>query len=101
MAKEKDRLLDAWSDIRQEFEDEYGPFGDKLKSEEVLKKEKESGSKHWYTPSELPKNNELRIRYEKAWKELRKYEIKMFKYQNKCKNEFMEMFKKYFWNLWD
>lgn len=101
MAKERDRLLDIWSDIHQEFEDEYGPCGDKLKSEEVLKEEKKSGSKHWYTPSELPAKNELRIRYEKAWKELRSYEKKMFKYQNKCKNEFMEMFKKYFWNLWD
>ena len=52
-------------------------------------------------PSYLPKNNELRIRYEDAEKKYRKHLIKMLKYREKCKNEFFDLMKKWFWCLWD
>lgn len=52
-------------------------------------------------PSYLPKNNEMRIRYEEAEKIYRDYSIEMNKYREKCKNEFFDLMKKWFWCLWD
>ena len=101
MAVKKEELLDKWSEIREEFETKYGAFGDKLKTKDIIEKEKKDGSKYWYSPDYLPENDELRLRHDAAWKELQDYEKKMFKYQNDCKDELFDLMKKYFWNLWD
>lgn len=101
MARERDILLDKWSNTREEFETKYGSSGKLLKSEEDLQKEKEGKYVTWLGPSDLPKNDELRVRSEKAWKELNSYEKKMFKYRLKCKDEFFKLFSKYFYNIWD
>lgn len=101
MRKKYDILLQEWADVGDEFEKKYGHFGDKLKSEAELKEEKDSGLYTWKTATDLPKNDPLRKLYEKKFKALNEYERKMFKYRNECKNEFFDLMKKYFWNLWD
>ena len=101
MNEEKERLLDEWYNYQHEFEEKYGRGGEKLKSAEELKEEKDKGHFVWYNPSHLPKGDKLRINSEAAWKKLYKYEKEMFKYQNKCKDELFKLMNKYFWNLWD
>ena len=76
--------------IYDEFTEKYGMFGKKLNSQE--ENEKEYITLH--TPSELPEYKDTMDKWITAERELEKY-------RQKCKDEFFELFSKYFYALWD
>lgn len=76
------------------FEKEYGFFGEKLLTDEEKETAKQTGNTRWHMMNELPENQELSKKYLEE-------EKKLFTYRDECKNEFFELFSKYFWNLWD
>ena len=88
----------AYNGLNRKFRKELGWFGEKAKTPEELAEEKEKGSSRMYSPWDFPD------RYPTA-KEIKDkyfdYEAKIDEYRDKCKDEFFELFSKYFWMLWD
>ena len=80
--------------ISRAFEKKYGTFGEKLQTKE----EREGNLHRWYFPESDPVNGK---EYKKISDLHTKYEMKIERYQNKCKNEFFRLFSKHFWDLWD
>ena len=77
-----------------EFKKKYGVFGEGLKTEEEKAEEKESGSYRWYMLSDVPEYEEIdRLHSEEAQK--------IQEYRNECKDKGFDLFKLWFWNLWD
>ena len=77
-----------------EFEKKYGFFGDGLKTEEEKAEEKKTGSHRWYGLSDVPEYEEInRLHYEEAQK--------IREYRDECKDKGLDLFKLWFWNLWD
>ena len=68
--------------------------GEKLKTAEEKAEEKKKGLYRMYTPSDLP---EYRDTSDKFIDE----ERKLNSYRDECKNKGLELFSKWFWNLWD
>lgn len=101
MAEKEDKILTKLTNVYDEFIHKYGNNGKQLKSDELKEKEKKDGFIRMMTPRDLPDDDPLRIKYEKVSKELYEYTKAHFEYRDKCKNEFMELFNKYFWELWD
>ncbi len=88
----------AYKGLNRKFRRELGWFGEKAKTPEELAEEKAKGSSRMYSPWDFPD------RYPTA-KEINgkyfEYETKIDEYRDKCKDEFFELFSKYFWMLWD
>lgn len=82
---------------RNEFHEKYGFFGEGLKSEEEKAAEEKSGLKRMYFPSDEPGREDVNELTDKWLAENQAID----KYRDDCKNEFFELFSKYFWNLWD
>ncbi len=76
------------------FTDMYGHFGDGLKTAEELAKEKEKGCRTMYTMDRLPENKEIHDKYFAEEREIDKY-------RSECKDKALDLFKLWFWNLWD
>jgi len=89
--EERDRVYEA-------FEKEYGHNGEKLRTKEEEKREKESRFFTLRGPKDDPVHGK---EYEKVIDKYYAYKDKIGKYQNKCKNEFFRLFSKHFWDLWD
>ena len=77
-----------------EFAKKYGVLGQKLQTKEELKKNKEKGLGTIHFMSEIPYYRELD---EKFMEE----EVKLDKYREACKDEVMDLMKRYFFDLWD
>ena len=87
-------------DVMKSYDDfwgKYGTFGDGLKTEEELAKEKEQGNSRMLFPSDEPGRDDVKELFEKYYD----IEKEIFDYREECKNEFFELFSKYFWALWD
>jgi len=84
--------------IDEEFIFKYGFCGEKLKTEEMLKEEEESHYSRFLSPLDFP---ELYPDYKELSDNYLKKEEEIEKYREECKNEFFELFSKYFWNMWD
>lgn len=82
-----------WS-CHREFEKKYGLFGCKLMTEEEKKASREGKGTRVHFMGELPEYRMISDRYFQA-------ERRLEKYRDECKNEALEMLKKYFWALWD
>lgn len=80
-----------------EFWNKYGTFGDGLKTEEEIAKEKEQGNYRMLFPSDEPEREDIKNLFKKYYEEDRKIN----EYREKCKNEFFDLLSKYFWALWD
>ena len=39
--------------------------------------------------------------YKEVWERYSAKEDRIFAYRNQCKDEFLDLFKKWFWALWD
>ncbi len=91
----KEKLNEFYERFKEEFED-----GERLKTVKEKKEEKEGNYYICVMPDRHP-NKDFRKGYSIALKEVHVYEKKMRKYQNQCKREFMKLFEKYFWDLWD
>ncbi len=83
-----------WHKACEEFEQKYGFWGEKLQTEEDILEEKKSGNHRMYLPHDVPKYKEISEKHLAASHELAEY-------QHKCKNKGMELFNKWFWDLWD
>lgn len=84
-----------------EFEKIYGLMGEKLadiiETEEDKENYKKRGVKRWYSYADDPNHpeyKELRIKW------ILEEQIKR-NYMDRCREEFFNLFSKYFWNLWD
>ncbi len=78
----------------EEFTKKYGFFGDGLKTEEEKAEEKKKGLHRMYMLSDVPEYKDIS---EKHYDEERRISM----YRDECKDKGMDMFKKWFWNLWD
>ena len=94
----KNPYYDAWWKAEEAYAEKYGYNGEKLKTTEVIEEEKRRGGiVHWgmeHDPENGEKNKELS-------RAMLEYDRKISEYRDKCKDEFMDLFKEYFWDLWD
>lgn len=91
---QKNEYEDRWWKDHIEFEKKYGLFGKKLCTKEEKETEKKTHFRTMHFPSELPE-------YKETSEKFLKREEDLAAYRDKCKNEFFELFSRYFWNLWD
>ena len=77
-----------------EFTKKYGFFGEKLKTEEEKEAEKKTGSSRWYMLEDVPEYKEISDLYHDEYR-------KIVEYRHECKDKGMDLFKEWFWNLWD
>ena len=88
----------VYHSVQTRFRRDLGWFGDKAKSDEELKKEKEKDSYRMYFPTDFPDRYPTAQEINDKYFE---YERKIFEYRDQCKKEFFELFSEYFWQLWD
>ncbi len=91
----KKNLYEEEHDLAQEeFTTKYGMFGEKLKTEEEIAREKREHTHRLYMLSDVPEYVEISGKWLAAEGELREY-------RDKCLKQGMELMTKYFRNLWD
>ncbi len=90
----KNKYEDKYIKASEEFVETYGMFGSKLLTEEERAAAEEGKGTRIHTMREFPEWKELVEKYLDEEKEIGKY-------RNECKNEFFELFSRYFWDLWD
>lgn len=78
----------------EEFEKRYGLLGEKLRTEDEKKDDEKYGMVHAHFMSELSEYAEI----DKKWTEA---EDDLTKYQSQCKDEALDMLKKYWYDLWN
>lgn len=79
---------------QEEFRNKYGVFGEKLKTKEEKEEERKSGCRISHSMAAAPE-------YQKVCKKYFEAEKKLDNYRNDCLHEGLELFRKWFWNLWD
>ena len=91
----KKNLYEEEHDLAQEeFTTKYGMFGEKLKTEEEIAREKREHTHRLYMMSDVPEYVEISGKWLAAEGELREY-------RDQCLKQGMELMTKYFRNLWD
>ncbi len=78
----------------EEFDNKYGFWGEKLRTEEEKTEEKEKGIYRAYMPGDVPEYKEISELYFNEYRALSDY-------RDECKNKALELFSKWFWDLWD
>ena len=91
---QKNKYEEEWWNNYQEFEKKYGLFGKKLLTEEEKAEAKKTGATRAHFPQELPE-------YKDTTENFLKRERELALYRDKCKDDFFDLFKEYFWDLWD
>ena len=79
---------------QQEFNEKYGVFGEKLKTEEEKAEERKKHSSRIYMLGDVPEYAEISDKWLAAERELHEY-------REECLKKGMALMTKYFWNLWD
>ena len=79
---------------QQEFNEKYGVFGEKLKTEEEKAEERKRHSGRIYMLGDVPEYAEISDKWLAAERELHEY-------REECLKKGMTLMTKYFWNLWD
>lgn len=87
-----------WHRICRAFDKKYGDMGEKLMSEEARLEAEKTGRYPCYLPDADPVHGEENRKIMDLHSE---YSNKIIEYRDKCKNEFFELFSKYFNHLWD
>lgn len=85
---------DEWSKSFAEFAYKYGLLGQKLATPEELEEYEKTGCRRLHMPDELPEYKEIMDNHR-----LKEDELEL--YRAECKDKFMDMFKKYYYYLWD
>lgn len=85
---------EEWSRVGTEYIEKYGFWGEKLWTKEEKEKAKREKIYTMRSFRDFPEYMELDELYWKAEKEKDAY-------RNECKEKGMELFQKWFWNLWD
>lgn len=78
----------------KKFHDQYGLFGEGLETEDDKAEREKTGCRRMHFMDELPEYKEISDQY-------REEERKLGIYRDECKDQFMELFRKWFWDLWD
>ena len=78
----------------QEFQEEYGPFGSKLRTPEELKEDGKKGTHVLHFMDEVPKYKQISDKYLNE-------DEKLERYRRECKDKALDMLKQYFYDLWD
>ena len=93
---EKNTCEDAYDKAMEDFSRGYGTFGERMGDIEQSKSDNEHvhyvGKYHSMT--EIPE-------YKEIWECYRAEEDRIFLYRDRCKDEFFDLFKKWFWAMWD
>lgn len=79
---------------QEEFDNKYGMFGEKLRTEAEKAEEKKKGTHRIYMLGDVPEYKEISECY---FNELRA----LSDYRDECKSKALELFSKWFWDLWD
>lgn len=84
-------------DLLDDFRKKYGDFGEELKTKEEREREKEKGEYRQYNPQDFPElyPNANDLSYKFTIEELKKGV-----YMDRCREEFFNLFSKYFYSLW-
>ncbi len=90
----RNKYEEEYDKAQEEFENKYGLFGERLMTEEEKAKEKNEGTHRLYMLRDVPEYKEISELY---FNELRV----LGEYRDDCKNKALELFSKWFWDLWD
>ena len=90
----KNEYYEEYSKMSREFDKKYGFSGEKLRTQEEIESDKKTGNLTNHSMRELPENKNILDKYFKRQDEIDKY-------KTKCKKEALNMFVKYFDDLWD
>ena len=90
----KNEYEDEYHVLLKDFEEKYGFLGEKLLTKEEKEEEKKKGTAKAYYMWQIDEYKEFYKKYSKRQKEIDEY-------QEKCKAEALDMFVKYFDDLWD
>lgn len=92
--QKKNPYDDEYWKAYDEFNEKYGRWGCKLQTEDEKKELADKGVQRLYTPHDVPEYTDLAQKHFKA-------DIELEKYRKSCLCEFMDLFKKYYYCLWD
>ncbi len=90
----ENKYKDEYDKAFEEFTKKYGRWGEKLKTKAQKKAEKKKGWYSMYSTSDVPEYKEIDRLYFEEQRAIREY-------RNECKDKALELFKKWFWQLWD
>jgi len=90
----KNPYEDEWWKAEMEFDSKYGMFGQGLMTDTEKEMLKDKGLYTMHTMGELPEYEEISKKHINAENDLEQY-------RSDCKDEFLELFSKYFYCLWD
>lgn len=76
------------------FDKKYGIFGEGLLTKEDKAEEKKTGTHRMYMLSDVPEYKDISDKYHEEWSKIQSY-------QAECKEKGLNLFNKWFWNLWD
>ncbi len=77
-----------------EFRKKYGEWGEKLKTQEEIDEEKTKGVHIMHTLGDVPEYKELMDKYFEE-------QNKIHQHRNESKDKGIDLFRKWFWDLWD
>ena len=85
---------EAYDKAQKEFNDKYGMFGEKLLTDEEQKRSESGEGTRLYMPSDVEEYKPISDQYYDE-------ERKIAEYRRKCKEEALDLFSKWFYDLWD
>ena len=85
---------EAYNKAQKEFSEKYGMFGEKLLTDEERKRSESGEGTRMYMPSDVEEYKPISDQYFDE-------ERKIAEYRCKCKEEALELFSKWFYDLWD
>lgn len=90
----KNRYEQEYQNAQEEFERKYGIFGEKLRSEEDIEHEKNTGCRIIYGLTKVPEYQEIWDRYSQEQRDIEAY-------RHECKDQAFDLMKEHFYDLWD
>ncbi len=90
----KNKYQKEYEKANEEFENKYGVFGEKLLTKAEKAEDKKNGTQRVYMLGDLPEYKEISDLYFNESRVLGDY-------RDNCKNKALELFSKWFWDLWD
>lgn len=90
----KNQYEKEYQNAQKEFERKYGIFGDKLRSEEDIEHEKNTGCRVIYGLTKAPE-------YQEIWDKYSQEQHNIEVYRHECKDKAFDLMKEHFYDLWD
>ena len=90
----KNPYEEEYEKAQKEFNEKYGLFGERLKTKEDLENEKKTHTHIMYMLGDVSEYKDISDKYHDEWRKIKDY-------QEECKEKGLNLFNKWFWNLWD